>query len=271
MQNLLNFLYRFRTFGFFLVLEGFCAWLIVSYNQRQNASFLNSSNSLIAWVNSVSSETSDYLDLADANLQLLEENKQLRSQLVLLREKPLDADTLLQKFNFIPAKVINNTYQRSLNYLTLDVGSIDSIAPGMGVIGNNGVIGRVKSVSEHFATVTSLLHRNLLVSSTLKASNTLCTVQWDGVSPRQAEAKYIPRHIKIEVGDSVITSGYNSVFPSKILIGTISEIMLNPEDAFYEAKIDLAMDFTSLNYAYVIKSELKAEKDSLEFESIYSK
>lgn len=271
MQNLLNFLYRFRIFGFFLVLEGFCFWLIVSYNQRQNASFLNSSNAFIATINTISANTSNYINLRSINEQLLAENEELKAQISQHSIDPIVRDTLSNRYRFISSKVINNTYQRSLNYFTLDIGSEEGIQPGMGVIGNKGVVGRVKSVSPNFSTVTSLLHRKLLVSSTLKSTKTLCTVQWDGISPYNAEIRYIPRHINLTKGDSVITSGFNSVFPPDILIGTVSEINLNIEDAFYKAKINLAMDFTSLSYAYVIISELKAEKDSLELELNNSK
>ncbi|MFY0600353.1 MAG: rod shape-determining protein MreC [Cyclobacteriaceae bacterium] len=269
MQNLLNFLYRFRTFGFFLVLEFFCIWLIVSFNQRQNASFLNSSNAAVARFTNFTDNTKNYLNLIEVNQQLLAENEFLRTQIALNNgDHPFTKDTL-KRYDFISGNVINNTFQRSLNFFTMDIGAIDGVQPGMGVVSDKGIVGQVKSVSENFSTVTSLLHRNLLVSSTVKPSNTLCTVQWSGSSPYQAEARYIPnnpKHNKVSVGDSVVTSGYNSVFPSGVLIGIVSSLDLNIEDPFYNAKIDLAMDFTSLNFAYVIKSNLKEEKDSLEFE-----
>ncbi len=266
MQNLLNFLYRFRTFGFFLVLEAFCAWLILSFNQRQNAAFLNSSNATIASINYFTNNTSRFINLASVNKKLLQENQFLRSELARINKQSISPDSSLNKYEYVAAKIINNTYQRSLNYFTLDIGAEEGVMPGMGVISDKGVIGQVKSVSDHFATVTSLLHRNLLVSSVIKSSNTLCTVQWDGESPTEAAIRYIPRHISLFEGDSIVTSGYNSVFAPDILIGTISSFDLNIEDAFYEAKVKLAIDFTSLNYAYVIKSLLKDEKDSLEFE-----
>jgi rod shape-determining protein MreC len=266
MQNLLNFLYRFRTFGFFLFLEVFCAWLIISYNQRPNASFLNSSNVAIGRLTRFTNNTGNYLNLTQVNAQLLEENEFLRTQLALVNQKRPQGDSSLKKFDFTAAKVINNTFQRSQNYFTLDRGRKHGIRPGMGVIADHGVAGRVKSVSDNFATVTSLLHRNLLISSTIKSSGTLCTVQWDGLSHYQAEVRYIPRHVHLYEADSIVTSGFNSVFPPDILIGTVSSFKLSAEDAFYEAKMELAVDFTSLNYAFVVKSELKAEKDSLELE-----
>lgn len=267
MQNLINFLYRFRTFGFFLLLEGFCAWLIISYNQRQNATFLNSSNTAVAGFNQFTGGVSQYLALGETNQKLMDENEFLRRALALgNRDKKGPDSTIIKKFDFISSKVINNTFDRSLNFFTLNVGSEEGVEPGMGVISNEGIVGRIKSVSKHFATATSLLHRSLMVSSSIKHTNTLCSVQWDGRSPSEAEIKYIPRHIHLQMGDSIVTSGYNAVFPSGILVGTVTSFELSDEDAFYEARLLLASDFTSLSYAYVVKSELKLEKDSLELE-----
>jgi len=264
MQNLLNFLYRFRTFGLFLLLEGICAWLIIAYNNRPNAAFLNSSNALVASINTLTSNTTDYFQLQEINDRLIRENQLLREQVANMSLQHFAPDTTEQKYKLYRAKVINNTYRRSMNFLTLDIGARDSISPGMGVISGDGVIGQVKSVSDHFSTVTSLLHRNLLISSAIQRTNTLCTVQWDGEDPTKASLKYVPRHVPVVEGDSIVTSGYNAVFPEGILIGTVSDIHLEDNDVFYEAKVDLAVDFSSLEYVYLVDNLLKQEQDSLE-------
>ena len=264
MRNLLDFLYRYRTFGLFIVLEVFCAWLIVKYNNRHNASFLNSSNALAANVSQFSQNTENYFSLKEVNQQLLNENERLRNLLVNKPFKYVSSDTTNERYQAIKARVINNTYNRSMNFLTLDIGNENGIEPGMGVISGTGIIGQVKSVSAHFSTVISLLHRNLMVSSFIDRTNTICTVQWDGTSPIKANVKYIPKHIDVQIGDSVVTSDYNAVFPRGIMIGKISRVDAKAEDVYYEAEIDLSTDFTSLNYAYVIKDELKQEKDSIE-------
>lgn len=265
MQELFNFLYRFRTFGLFLLLEGFCAWLILSYNNRQNAAFLNSSNSLVASINSFTRNTTDYFQLRQVNEQLVEENLILREQLANASFRRTSVDsTTSDKYHLLKAKVINNTFRRSMNYITLNAGTSDGIRPGMGVVSGTGVVGQVKSVSENFATVTSLLHRKLLISGRINRTKTLCTVQWDGESPLEAELKYIPRHIRIEEGDSITTSGFNAIFPQGILIGTINSFQLADNDVFYTAKVKLAVDFSSLDNVYLIQNRMKTEQDSLE-------
>ncbi len=268
MQNLLNFLYRFRTFGLFLLLEGVCAWLIIAYNKRPNAAFLNSSNSLVASINSLTSNTTNYFQLKQINDHLVAENQLLREQLANQSLGKVELDSSKERYVFRKAKVINNTFRRSMNYMTLDAGLNQGIEPGMGVVSGAGVVGQIKSASGNFSTVTSLLHRNLMISSDIVRTNTLCTVQWDGDSPLQADLKYVPRHIPIQVGDSVITSGYNSIFPEGIMLGTIATINLEDNDVFYEAKIDLSVDFSSVSYVFVIENILIQEQDSLQLEAI---
>lgn len=268
MQELFHFLYRFRTFGLFLLLEGVCAWLIISYNNRQNAAFLNSSNSFVASINSITSYTSDYFRLRQINDQLASENLLLREKLANASLSRPASDSLEMadsaKYRLIKAQVINNTFRRSMNYITLNAGREEGITPGMGVISGTGVVGQVKSVSGHFSTIISLLHQKLLVSSKIRRTGTLCTVQWDGVSSEEAMLEYIPRHIQLHEGDSIVTSGFNTVFPAGILVGTISAFELTDNDVFYKAHINLAVDFSSLNYLYVIENALKNEQDSLQ-------
>ncbi len=268
MQNLLTLLYRFRTFGLFLLLEGVCAWLIIAYNQRPNAAFLNSSNSLVGWVNSLTSNTTNYFQLNRINAHLVAENQLLREQLANHSLGKVELDSSKERYFLRKAKVINNTFRRSMNYMTLDGGTAQGIQPGMGVISGSGLIGQVKSASPHFATITSLLHRNLMVSSSISRTNTLCTVQWDGISPLEAELKYVPRHIPIQEGDTVVTSGYSSIFPEDIIIGRIASISLDDNDVFYNARIELSVDFSSVNYVFVIENLMTEEQDSLELNAL---
>jgi rod shape-determining protein MreC len=103
-----------------------------------------------------------------------------------------------------------------------------------------------------------------MVSGLLKRTGHFGTVQWKGRNPDEISFLYIPRHVKPIVGDTVVTSGYNAVFPEGIMIGTISDIKLSDEALFYELKIKLSQDFRKLSFVTVIKSQLKHEQDSIE-------
>ena len=73
----------------------------------------------------------------------------------------------------------------------------------------------------------------------------------------------MPRHIRIQEGDSIVTSGFNSVFPHGLPIGVIDNVRLDDAMTFYDVRVKLATDFTSLDYVYLIKDLLKPEIDSL--------
>ncbi len=264
MQRLLDFLYQQREIAVFIGLEIVSAWLLINFNNRYNASFLNSSNEVSASLTQTSNDISDYFQLTEVNEQLMLENAQLQQELRMLRTDQSSFLDTVDQYHVIGARVINNTFDRSANFVTISAGRNDSVEVGMGVISSFGVVGQVKSVTNNFATIYSLLHPKLLVSSMLKRTKTKCTVQWDQEEYDRASLKYIPRHIKIKEGDSIVTSGFNSVFPDNILIGVVDEFNLEEHMTFYDAKLKLSTDFTSLYQVFVIKDLLSTEKDSLE-------
>src|SRR5690606_12875335 len=112
--------------------------------------------------------------LKSVNQDLSTENALLRSQLEIEKNKsrqfiPTAADSVrINQMKFYPAKVINNSTSRFANYLTLNKGILDGVKPGMGVISNMGIVGRVKNCSDHFSTVISLLHEKFNVSAKIK-------------------------------------------------------------------------------------------------------
>ena len=266
MRRLLDFLYRRRTIAIFIGLEIICAWLIVSYNQRQNADFLNSSNAMAARISSTSESIADYFSLAEENERLMMENELLESKLLALQQGEDSSSFLNGSFSLVRSKVINNTFRRAANFLTIDAGQNNGVKPGMGVISGFGIVGQVKSVSSNFATIYSVLHPNVMVSASVKRTDTNCTVQWDQRSYDEASLKYVPRHIDLRVGDTVITSGYNSTFPPGIDVGIVSDIGLEDHMTFYEARVRLSTDFTSLPYVMVVIDEFKQERDSLTYD-----
>lgn len=264
MQRLFDFLYGHREVGIFFFLEILSVWLLVSFNQRHNTSYLNSSNVLAANISESANNISGYFTLTEVNNRLMKENELLLAELKRLQTSPDSYVDTVGRYQVIGGKVVSNTFSRSTNFLTISAGFKDSVEVGMGVISSYGIVGQVKSVSQNFATVYSVLHPNLMISSKVKRTQTKGTVQWDQRDYDRASLKYIPKHVKLQIGDTVVTSGFNSVFPDNISIGIIDELDLEDQMTFYDAKIKLSTDFTSLDYVYVIKDLLKTEKDSVE-------
>ncbi len=271
MQGLILFIYRFRAFLIFILLEIFSGWLIVKNNSYQSTAFFHTSNRYAANILLVSNQLNEYLNLRKENNLLAQENAQLRKLYLLAQQKAeapkdykIDSTFHARKYIFIPAKVINSSTRNVRNYLTIDKGLSDGIEPGMGVITNNGIVGRIKTCSDHFSTVVSLLHVDILVSAQIKKNKVVGSVKWDGSNARQISLREVPKDINVSIGDTIITSQYNSVFPPNIIIGRVKKIGSRPDETFHDIDLSLAADFYSLNYVYVVENKTRKEQDILE-------
>ncbi|MCH7397505.1 rod shape-determining protein MreC [Belliella sp. DSM 107340] len=268
MQRILLFLYSLRAFLLFVFLEAIAIWLIVSFNSQQGSAFFNSSNRFSGKILGAKNNVSEYFSLAEVNRRLVDTNAELLAELEMYK-KPADStfiqldSILMAKFEFKGAKVINNSIRLNQNHLTLNKGEKHGIKPGMGVFNGQGVVGRVKGVSKNFATVISLLHTDLLVSSKVDSTEVFGSIKWDGVDPQKAKMLYIPRHVKIEVGDKIVTSGYNAVFPEGINIGTVLEVNQGSDTNYLDVTVSLATDFTKVTYVYLVENDIEEELDSL--------
>ncbi|MEJ1236564.1 rod shape-determining protein MreC [Chryseolinea sp. T2] len=271
MERLILFVYQNRAFFTFLFLELFCAWLIVQNNAYQGSKFFNSSNGLVAAMNSFSQSVRDYFMLTEVNRTLSEENALLKRKLsqqpmtfVLPNDSIYRDSSAVNQYQFVSAKVVNNHVDMVKNFITINKGSEDGIEAGMAVISPLGVVGKVKLVSNHYGVVTSILHVDVMVSAVLKRTEHFGTVRWDGKDPDVVELNYIPPHVRPNVGDTVVTSGYNAVFPQNVMIGVISSVDLNKDALFYDIKVRLSQDFRKLAWVTVVKNTHHAEQDSLE-------
>lgn len=275
MQRLFIFLYQYRAFFTFLVLEVVCAWLIIENNQYQSARFFNSSNTMVASLNSFSQGVREYFLLRNINSTIAEENAMLRSKLeqykqlqnrlghtALIDSMAIDS-AMIKQFDFVSAKVVSNTVHRFTNFLTINRGSIDSVEQGMAVISPLGAVGKVRTVSKHFSVVTSILHIDVKVSAVLRRTGHFGTVQWDGLDPDYVKLEYLPRHVKVAKGDTIVTSGYNAVYPEGVMIGIVDDVKLRDEALFYDLRVKLSQDFRKLSYVEVVRNRLRHEQDSL--------
>jgi rod shape-determining protein MreC len=271
MERLLLFIYQYRSFFTFLVLEVIGIWLLVQNNQYQGARFFNSSNALVGRVNSTAQNFKEFFSLRETNKVLAEENALLRKKLeqrnqslYSLNVREIDDASLINRFDFVSARVVNNSVHQFKNYITINKGLAEGIEPGMAVVSHEGIVGKIKTASRHFSVVTSLLHIDAFTSVQLKRTNHFGTVQWDGSSPDFIKLLYLPRHVQPMKGDTIVTSGYNSVYPEGLMVGVIEDVSLKDEALFYDVRVKLSQDFRQLVYLAVIRSTLKQEQDSLE-------
>jgi rod shape-determining protein MreC len=172
-------------------------------------------------------------------------------------------DSINVRYRFIPAEVINNSVNRQNNYITINKGKKDGIRPEMGLVGPNGIVGIITHVSDHYATGQTVLNRRWKVSAKIKNSNYFGSLVWDGLDYRFARLNEIPFHVELAVGDTIITSGYSSVFPAGVMIGQIENFDIGSGDNFYEIGVRLSTNFKILTYVEVVQ-----DKDANEIKNL---
>lgn len=279
MRSLIDFFVRHSAWFVFLIAATLSCVMLFRSNPYQQAVFMTSAGRVSASVYSGAASVTSYFHLRTINDDLQErlarlelENIELRRRLQRADERDfadsVAPDSALMPYSFIVGRVINNSIARPNNFITIDRGSLDGVAPEMGVVDRNGIVGIVNVVGPHTARVISMLNSDLRLSCKVKGSDAFGSLVWDGKSPRFALLEELPRHVEFAPGDTVVTSGYSVVFPEGIPVGTVVEQLRDIDDNFYSLKIELLTDFATLSTVRVIRNFMKEEIETVETDRV---
>ncbi len=275
MRNVFLKIRQYFNLIFFLTLQIIACYILFHYNRFHEAVFMGVAGEVTGFVNERYSNVEGYFSLRKTNVELMEENTRLRNLLKKDFEIPDSSSTTVidsirvdsieqhRKYQYYAAKVINNSVTSQNNYITINRGYAQGIAKDMSVISPSGIVGTVVNVSKNMAIVMSLLHSQSGVSASLKKTGETGRVEWDGKDPQEVVFKNIPKSVRIEQGDTVVTSLY-STFPAGYPIGIVNEIADQPGTNFYLMKIKPLANFYNLQFVYVIRNLQKEEQDALE-------
>lgn len=269
MRNLILLIKQFHSFFIFLLLELVCLIIVFKNNNYQQSSYINSSRNVSGTFYSQKSKLTGFINLTEVNDSLMKENAALRKELGITMDvnplkdstfsKQIHVDSSLQTahYSYIPAKVLNNTIDQTINYITLNVGSKQGIKKNMAVISANGIVGRISHVSENYSVALSFLSDRFNVSS-MVSDGTVGKLSWDGKDPDYGILSGIPQSVKLKPRDSVFTSGFGN-FPEKILVGKAAQVLNGTS-----YKIFLSTNFRKLHFVYVIAEEIDLERKKIE-------
>jgi rod shape-determining protein MreC len=267
MQNLFAFLVRHGVFLLFLGLEILCFNLVINTNHRQSEIYHNTSTVVTAALNNKVAGIVHYWNLQGVNDSLRAENAALHARLYNRVNSPaigIVTDSTSPHFEINAATIIQNSIGLRNNYMTLDQGADAGIKPGMGVITDKGPIGIVVASTRHFSKVMSLLHSNTMISASIKTKGYFGSLVWRSANPKLMELDALPKHARIQVGDTVVTSGYSRIFPAGLQIGRIDTFWLPTGSNFYRARVLLDADLSSVHSGYVILNHSREEQESIE-------
>lgn len=268
MRNIFLFIRRYFNLLLFLFLQVFSIYLIVHYSRYHNAIFSSASNQLTGKVNKQFSRVEYYFQLKKTNDSLVKANAKLYNKLKADFELPdttakvfidsLKVDSIegYRKYRYYPAKVVYNSVAAQNNYLVLSRGLAQQVKIGMGVIDpNSGVVGVITDVSNDFAVVMSLLHKDSRISGKLLKGGETGTLNWDGKTPNIISLTGIAKSAKVAKGDTIISSGFSTSFPRGMMVGSVLEAIPEKSSSNYLIKFRSAANFYNLEYVYVIENK----------------
>jgi rod shape-determining protein MreC len=245
--------------------------IYIKYNSFQKATFINSTNRVTGNLYTQANEFKSYLSLQEVNDSLAHENARLRNQLkssfyvdTIVKHKVSDT-VYKQQYEYVDATVINNSINRRSNYLTINKGHRAGIEKGMGVICNSGVVGIVIAVDENMSLVKSLLNKETTISAMLANTKDLGSFAWgDNLNPRTGLLYNVSNNAVPKLGEMVVTSD-RSLFPAGIAIGKIATLRSKyAKGSFLSMDVNLTVDFSKLQYVYVVDNKLGKQQLGLE-------
>jgi rod shape-determining protein MreC len=275
-RNIFLFIRRFSNFLFFLVLQIIALSFLFRYNKYHQAAFMGVAGEITGKIGEKYNTVEYYFKLKKTNEALVQENVKLRS---LLRQNyegndtthklvvdSIRIDSLLsvQRFKYYDAKVVSSFVSTQNNYITIHRGANQGIKKDWGVIGPQGIVGRVVNAGPNFSVVMVALHHDFKVNSMLKKGGERGSTYWTGESQLYLTLKDIPKSAQVVIGDTVLTSNVSDIYPSGIMVGTVLAIEDNKSSNFYSLRIKPATNFFTIEYVYVIEDLQKEERTKLE-------
>lgn len=174
--------------------------------------------------------------------ELAKENDQLRAQLGIAGKK----DHVLRSAEIVSYDPANLSYS-----LTINRGSKDGISEGQPVIApGNILMGKVSQISDDFAAVSLIAEKNNKVS--VRSERTETSGVLSGLAGSSLLMDLIEKSSDLEIGDLILTSGLDGIYPRDLIVGRVARISENEGGIFKQAYITASYSGFKSTLVFVI-------------------
>lgn len=202
---------------------------------------------------------SDLARLRLENSQLREENSELQTQIIALQQQVSEVELLSALLDFARARP-ENSYQAAavisrdpspfLHYVIINRGSDDGIRRGMPIVAQQGLVGRVASVTATASRVQLITDPGSSVSVQMQPSEVDGVLS--GSLTGDLSIDLLPQDAPLQAGDLVLTSGIGGSYPASILVGQVNTVRQAATALFQTASVQPVVDFTRLEVVLII-------------------
>jgi rod shape-determining protein MreC len=201
----------------------------------------------------------DVASLRKNNTELEAEVANLQTQVIDLQQQVTETSILSAlvdfaranpEYSYQGAAVIGRDPSPFLRYVIINVGSNEGILPGMPIVTDKGLVGRVDAVISEAARVQLVTDAASSVNVRMQASSTEAMLV--GSVTGDLSLDMIPQDATIQVGDVVLTSGLGGGYPANILVGQVISVRKLKSELFQQAAIQPNVDYNRLQLVLII-------------------
>ncbi|GAB5535190.1 MAG: rod shape-determining protein MreC [Rubricoccaceae bacterium] len=206
------------------------------------------------------------------NERLRAETVELATEVARLREARTENATLRALVGFadsldtprVMARVVAKDITQQANLLTINAGSSDAIEAGMPVINEQGIVGKVITVSRNYAVVMPHQNTQFAVPATVDELNRNGVVRWDGEQFDRLLMEYVVKTEPVTRGMLIRTSPFSGVFPAGMPIGRVDTAFAAQGRNDYVIYLTPSAPIGEVGYVYVLLARPDPEQAILE-------
>jgi rod shape-determining protein MreC len=257
MYRLLEFIRRSYVTLLFVVFEVVAIGIYAHSTYYTQATILARANALTGGVAGAITDIGGYFSLVSENKALTSRVAELEQRLTYyggLVDTTATINIAELQYEFMPARVVASSINRTRNFITLNKGLRDGVMNDMAVLAPSGeAVGYILECSERYAVAISILNTTFRTGCKIKGDGYSGSIEWDGGSPYEVTMRELSKYAQIEVGAEVVTTGVSHYFPSDMRIGWVESFELDESKTYYNAKVRLAADFSNLHNVVLVK------------------
>ncbi len=201
----------------------------------------------------------DVASLRQRNGDLEAEVARLQTQVLDLQQQVTETNILSAlvdfaranpEYSYKAAAIIGRDPSPFLHYVIINAGSNEGVLPGMPVVTDKGLVGRVDAVIAEAARLQMVTDAASAINVRTQVSNAEGMLV--GSTTGDLTLDMIPQDANIQVGDMVLTSGLGGNYPANILVGQVISIRKLQSELFQQAAIQANVDYNQLQFVLVI-------------------
>lgn len=200
-------------------------------------------------------------EIDELRRELDERNRQLSDYYEIKKQNDdlkeyLDIKDVHQDWTFVPATIVGRDTNELFSGFTVNKGAVSGVRAGDPVITESGLVGRVSKVGTTYAKVETIYHPDVQVSVISSRTEEIGVLCGDKIYADQnlVQMQYLNPKTSVQAGDLIVTSGKGGVYPQKIIIGTVQQVIQSRTDISLTALVRPAVDLDSITSVMIITS-----------------